>query len=198
MEANKLKIKKGAFVALIALLALSCVFMLTGCSTVQADDTAQQEQAETQAESNDWGAYFKEKIAPTIATVITSILSIYLAISPILSKVKKASERFNNATDGVNATAKKGNENTAKIEAFTTKAVDTINNASEKLTSVLDGLDERISQIEKRTSNIEQITRIGFENNADLVRNGYAAEIGRVGKEVQDAGDGNNDKTAES
>ena len=46
-------------------------------------------------------------------------------------------------------------------------------------------LDERISHIEQSTQNTERIARIGFGNMEELVKNGYAAEIEKVGKDEE-------------
>ena len=140
---------------------------------------------EQPSEETDWGVWFKDKLAPIIACVVSGALTIYIAISPILVKVKKASDKFKDATKDVNKAAKDGDDNTAKIEAF-------VGDVGTKLQTVVDdfakqakALDERISHIEQSTQNTERIARIGFGNMEELVKNGYAAEIEKVGKDEE-------------
>lgn len=141
------------------------------------------EQVEEQpSEETDWGAWVKEKLVPSIVLVVSGALTIYIAILPILVKVKRASDKFKEATKDVNNTAKNGDENAKKIESFTSEASAKLQGVANDFTDKIKALDERISRIEKSSQNTEAITRIGFGNMEELVQKGYAAEIEKVGK----------------
>lgn len=112
-------------------------------------------------------------------------MTIYIAISPILVKVKKASDKFKEAAKDVNDTAKNGDENAKKIEAFTSEASAKLQGVADEFTDKIKSLDERISRIEQSSQNTEAITRIGFGNMEELVQKGYAAEIEKVGKNYE-------------
>lgn len=141
---------------------------------------------EQPTEETDWGVWFKEKLAPIIACVVSGALTIYIAISPILVKVRKASDKFKEATKDVNKTAKDGDENTAKIEAFVGEVGAKLEKVVDEFAKKTTALDERINRIEQSTQNTERIVRIGFGNMEELVKNGYSAEIQKVGQDEEE------------
>lgn len=152
----------------------------------------EQNEVQPSAES-DWGAWVEEELVPSIVLVVSGALTIYIAISPILVKVKKASDKFKEATNDVNCTAKNGDENAKKIEAFTNEASAKLQGVANDFMEKIKSFDERISRIEQSSQNTEAITRIGFGNMEELVQKGYAAEIEKVGKN-----DEQNEESAES
>ncbi|MEG2450613.1 MAG: hypothetical protein RSB09_02650 [Clostridia bacterium] len=119
------------------------------------------EEVLTEEAGSKWQKYIEEEIVPGVILVITAIGSIYIAISPILSKVKKASGKFESATVDVNAATSNTIENSKKVAS----------------------LEDRLDKIEKATANTEEILRIGFGNLDELVTKGYANEISKVGGE---------------
>lgn len=145
-------------------------------------EAVEEQPSEEVTEGKDWAAWVKEKLVPAIVLVVSGALTIYIAISPILVKVKKASDKFKEATKDVNDTARNGDDNAKKIEAFTTEASAKLQAISDDFTNKFRAIDERISRIEQSSQNTEAITRIGFGNMEELVQKGYAAEVEKVGK----------------
>lgn len=123
----------------------------------------------------DWKAVIDEQVVPWVTLVLSSILTLYITISPILVKIKKTSDRFDNSSDKLDeskAVAEKAKKQleSAQAEVESLKA---------EFKEVKDGYDKMVRSL----SNIEQIVRIGFENSDELVKKGYAHEIAKVGKD---------------
>lgn len=151
--------KRIKFVFLFVLIAVMICVVFLVCSVVFADTELDNGEGEVAVEQRDWQKYIEEKIVPGVILVVTAIGSIYIAIAPILSKVKKASGSFESATKDVNAATNKTIDSEKKVAGF----------------------EKRLARIEKVVTNIEDISRIAFCNTEELVRKGYANEISKVG-----------------
>lgn len=150
-----------AYSLIIVVLALLLISLMAVCYASEAEeknsDGTEQIKEETKSA---WEVYVDEKLVPNIVLVLTAIGSIFIAISPILSKIRKASDKFKNATDDVNAVTSESGENKKKVA----------------------NLSLRLDNIEKSVLNTEQMTRLGFCNLDEIVIKGYASEIAKVGK----------------
>ena len=117
--------------------------------------------------------FIQENIVPWVSVVVTAIASIYIAISPVLMKIKKSSGIFDNAT-----------EKLKEAKAVAEAAKSQLKEAESEITAlkgefkeVKDGYLKMINGI----SNIEQIVRLGFGNTDELIVKGYANKIEKVG-----------------
>lgn len=133
-----------------------------------------------------WKEYVENELVPNAVLALTSIGLIVLSALPIIRKVMNAINGFNAATKDVNDTAKNGSDNAEKIENFTKEVGENLQGIADGFTESVKTLDERISRIEQSAQNTEKITRIGFGNTEELVKNGYAAEIEKVGKDEEE------------
>lgn len=133
-----------------------------------------------------WKQYLEEKLVPATTAVVSSLLLIWLGISPVLKKVINAISLFNKATDNVNATAENGEKANSSLETFKADLSQKFTEAVEAGVSNRKEQDERIKRIEQHSSNTEEIVRIGFGNTEELVTKGYAAEIAKVGADNEE------------
>lgn len=123
----------------------------------------------------DWRVVIDEQIVPWVTLAISSILSVYIAISPILVKIKKTSDRFDKSSDKLD-----------ESKAVAEKAKTQLQSAQaqiEALRSEFDEVRNGYQQMYGSISNIEKIVRIGFENSDELIVKGYANDIAKVGAE---------------
>lgn len=128
-----------------------------------------------------WKQYLEEKLVPAATAVVSSLLLIWLGISPVLKKVINATSLFNKATDNVNTTAENGEKANSSLETFKSDLSQKFTEAVEAGVATMKEQDERIKRIEQHSSNTEEIVRIGFGNTEELVNKGYATEIAKVG-----------------
>ena len=124
-----------------------------------------------------WQEYVETKLIPNVVLALSAISALCVAALPIISKIQVSVAKFNQATSDVNATVENGKktneklaEQDSKIEAFSERF-----NKMEKL------FVDNISSVKTAAENSEKILRIGFCNTDELVRKGYAREIGKVG-----------------
>ena len=113
--------------------------------------------------------YAEEKIIPIVVFVITAIGTIYVAISPVLGRIKKASEKFKSATEDVNG---------ARDESYRTRKE--MKALEEELRCDIVAVKEHERKTDETLQRMEHIMRVGFENIPELVAGGYAREIERI------------------
>lgn len=106
-----------------------------------------------------WEDFLENKMVPALAAVAGSVLSVCVAAKPIVGLVATAATKFSDATDKVNKTVENNDKNVEKIS----------------------GIEDRLQNIETTVSNIEKMNRIAFCNNKELVVNGYAKKIAKIG-----------------
>jgi len=176
---------KRIFLTLLIFLGIGIgVFAtLTTSSVVYA---AESEETTETTTNDDWGEWVKQELVPYAVLAISAISTIIVAVSPVLAKVKKASDKFKEATSGVNDTKLNGDESIKKIETFVKQTEEELQGVVDDISNKFKAFDERIEKIEQAATNTEQITRIGFGNMEELVKKGYAAEIEKVGKNGKD------------
>ena len=85
----------GIGVLLVALPTSSVVY-----AAAETDETVEA----TVEEEKGWGAWVKEELVPYAVLAISAIGTIIIGVSPILAKVKKASDKFKDAANDVNGT----------------------------------------------------------------------------------------------
>ncbi len=122
---------------------------------------------------DDFKKIIDEHIIPWVTLAISAVLGIYVAISPILAKIKKTSNIFDKSSDKLD----KSSDAALKAKEQLAAAKENIESLKEEFKEVKDGYDKMLTSL----SNIEKIVRIGFENTDELVIKGYAHEIAKVG-----------------
>ena len=168
----------GIGVLLVALPTSSVVYAAAETETVEPTEEVKEEK--------DWGEWVKQELVPYAVLAISAIGTIIIGVSPILAKVKKASDKFKDATNDVNGTKENGEKSIQKIESFTKDAEAKLQGIADDFSQRVKDFDERLTRIEQASANAEKITRIGFGNMEELVKNGYAVEIEKVGKNGKD------------
>ncbi len=126
-----------------------------------------------------WKEYAEKKIVPNAVLALSSVSAIYIAAQPIINGVQKSSARFDEATSNINTTVE-NDKNTQNALAEQDKKITSFEERFERMES---SLKEAMDPIKKASENTEKIVRIGLGNTEELIKKGYAAEIGRVGKQ---------------
>lgn len=172
---------KKLFIAMCCMLGLT--FILCGSvgvvnderiyATVASVETTETVVVEENVEEEfDWSIWFKEEVLPILIAVgsaVSVICAILLAaLKTIRSGIelfKKSKQNFDTATNGVVTSQKQISEMKSYNE--------------EQAKTML----ERLDSIEIKIGQIMTILKIAFCNNGELVKNGYANEIMKVGEE---------------
>lgn len=123
----------------------------------------------------DWRVVIDEQIVPWVTLAVSSILSVYIAISPVLVKIKRTSDRFNNSSDKLDESKAVAEKAKKQLESAQAQV--------ESLKTEFEEVKEGYKQMINSVSNIEQIVRIGFGNSDELIIKGHAHEIAKVGKD---------------
>ena len=168
----------GIGVLLVALPTSSVVYAAAETETVEPTEEVKEEK--------DWGEWVKQELVPYAVLAISAIGTIIIGVSPILAKVKKASDKFKDATNDVNGTKENGEKSIQKIESLAKDTEAKLQGIADDFSQKVKNFDERLTRIEQASANAEKITRIGFGNMEELVKNGYAVEIEKVGKNGKD------------
>ena len=116
----------------------------------------------------DWETYLKETIIPEATVIATSVGTLCLLIQPIMNKIAESASLFKKAKEQIDDTVE-GNKNQVTENA--------------EVRAQVAALKEEVDEIKRVAEHNEQILRIGFGNLEELVVNGYAHEIAKVGAE---------------
>ncbi len=122
-----------------------------------------------------WQTYIEEELLPVITMVLTVIAGIYVAISPILAKIRKASEKFKSATEDVNiatGTVKSNDRKISELEAL--------------LSQKIEHMEKESAANRKTMLEIEQMLRLGLGNMNELVMKGCARSIVAIGQDIEE------------
>ena len=124
-----------------------------------------------------WQEYVEKKLIPNAVLALSAIAALCIAVLPIISKIQAAIAKFNQATSDVNETVANGKNTDSKL-AEQDKKIEAFSDRFDEMEKMF---SEGISSIKISSENTEKILRIGFCNTQELVRNGYAREIAKVG-----------------
>jgi hypothetical protein len=122
-----------------------------------------------------WEAYLEEQLIPAALIVISSVGTICLTALPVLKQIKASGLRFDKASADVNATVKSKENYDKQLEVY-----------GERITKMETCMREGMARMERKLDRVERIERIGFGNTRELVQNGYARAIAKVGDEDED------------
>lgn len=126
-----------------------------------------------------WQEYIETKLIPNITLALSAISALCVAALPIIAKVETAVSKFKQATDDVNATVDNDKTVVQTIGEYSTK----LDVLVTELKTLKTDVESIIAPVAKKVENIEKVVHIGFCNNEELVKKGYAHEIEKVGVE---------------
>lgn len=115
-------------------------------------------------EESEESSFFREKVMPYITANISSIISALIVVFTTLGKLSAATKELK-ASNNENAWLKKKNK---------------------QLEERLARVEEKVENIDKNTIDTKEMVKIGFCNTAELVQNGYAEEIAKVGENEEE------------
>lgn len=161
--------KKILFSVLVLMFGALCFIPLASTTNqvcaVYAEETITVEEQTPLNDETEESNYFREKIMPYITANISGILSAFLVIMTTLGKIKAATTELK-ASNSENAYLKKRNK---------------------KLEEDVAELKKEVASIKKCTADTKEMIKIGFCNNSELVANGYAEEIAKVGENEEES-----------
>ena len=152
-------------------------------------------------ETDDWfrvedmEELISQKIIPIVVFAVTSIGAVYVAIAPVLNRMRRASGNMDSASGGINAQAKASREAVEKIEAFRGEVEKTVQELEAVIQKTLaenrenfqamqdiaqrrlDECQAYIEQVRQNVGRVETMLTVGFGNSDELVRKGYAKVI---------------------
>lgn len=126
-----------------------------------------------------WQAYVEEKLIPNAVFVISSISTIALLAAPFIKKILLASDKFSKATEDVNATI----NNDKKMVEYLKEYREEMGEMMEEFRKLRSDVEGYISPVKTKVENIERVVHLGFEHESQLVADGWAKEIAKVGNE---------------
>lgn len=126
-----------------------------------------------------WQEYLDTKVIPNVVLALSTISALCVAAMPIITKIKTTLTSFDKATQDVNGTAESGKNTVENV----LKCKDDIQIMMNEFIATKTEMQEALIQMQNGINNIETISRIGFGNTSELVKNGYARQIAEVGQD---------------
>lgn len=124
-----------------------------------------------------WQEYVEVKVIPNVVLALSTISALCVAVMPLLSKIKLTLTSFDKATQDVNGSAENGKNATKTV----LECKDEIKQMMKDFEVAKSQMQEAMIPIQQGVQNLEEIVRIGFCNTSELVKNGYARQISKVG-----------------
>jgi hypothetical protein len=124
-----------------------------------------------------WQEYIEVKVIPNVVLALSTISALCVATMPLLAKIKLTLTSFDKATQDVNGSAESGKNATKTV----LECKDEIKQMMNELEVAKSQMQEAMVPIQQGVQNLEEIVRIGFCNTSELVKNGYARQISKVG-----------------
>lgn len=159
----------------------------------------------TEEEQFDWGQWFKDKCLPVLIAAGTSIVTICTCLYPVLNTLNGGVKLFKGSKDNYEAVTKQVLETQKEILEFKENALSKIEQIKEQMqeevSKIAESSKENIGKIKddmqhtfeafsvdlqnllKQVENQIKVLKIAFGNNTELVKNGYANEILKIGVE---------------
>lgn len=149
--------------------------------------------------SFDFEGFLQDKVVPTLTLGLTSISTAYVAIKPLLDKIKVSAGRF----DATSAEVEKANavaQDTVKqIEQIRLEAQQKAEQQAKvaaqmyrEFQRTVDEVKQQVNDMGSSARRVEKIVSVGFGNMAELVEGGYAREIAKIEEEAKVDGTANN------
>ena len=201
------QIKRRWAVALCLVAALVMALCLVGCGRVVDTDEypgeppAKEKQpfwAEYTPEQ--WSALLQEKVIPYVVATLTALSALYLAVSPILVKVRTASEAFDKSSNELKATNESALEDAKRSKARYIKMQKAVEEAAAAMTAEVHAAMAQLQEVKEQIaqqnaeiradmqrvydmeSDILLMGKLGFGEDTELVKKGIASQIARIGE----------------
>ena len=117
--------------------------------------------------------YLNEKVIPIVVVVVSAVGTVMMAVRPVMNGVKRASEKFCAAEEGLKNTSAE----TKRTQKETKELFGNIQKSMAEMRDVCQRADEKMEALADMESRIENMMLIGFCNTPELVRGGYAQMI---------------------
>lgn len=204
---SKQKRKRRWAVALCLVAALVMMVGLVGCGrVVDTDEYPGEPPAEekqpfwAEYTPEQWSALLQEKVIPYVVATLTALSALYLAVSPILVKVRTASEAFDKSSNELKVTnesaledAKRSKARYIKMQKAVEDAVVVIKEEMHAAMEEIRATKEQIAQdnadiradmqrVYDMESDILLMGKLGFGEDTELVKKGIASQIARIGE----------------
>lgn len=203
-KSNKRRLAAAICLMVTMVLALGWV----GCGrTVDTDEYPGEPPSEgktafwTEFTPEEWKQFLDERVTPYVIITLTSLAALYLTVSPILAKVKSASEAFDKSSGELKTTNEAAAEDAKRSKARYIKMQKAVEDAvvvfkeemhaameeirATKVQIAQDNADIRadVQRVYEMESNILRMGKLGFGEDSELVKKGIAAQIAMIGEE---------------
>ena len=136
-----------------------------------------------------WNEYIETELIPSATAALAYIFAACVAAMPIIKRINDTIISFNQATKDVNTTVDTDKKLMSNVEEFKAEmrreisaSVSKLDAAVAEIQSTKVQMDELIAPVARAAQNTEEIVRIGFGEDTDLVKRGIAAVIAKVGE----------------
>ena len=164
---------KKIFYCLILALALSLLFSIA----VFAEGATKSEEMQSteEAVSFDFIGYVEGTVIPAAVAVVSSAALLYIACLPLVRSVKGAVNLIKGSKKNFDNATKKVEDNDEERRELLSEL--------KEMKEENRGLALQMQAIQGKLDEIEKIEKIGFGATSELVKNGAARKIGKVGND---------------
>lgn len=118
-------------------------------------------------------AYVKSEIVPQAVQMLGYIMALYIGTKPIINKVVTGADGFIKSSAIVSEVKNVGDKTSAEVSALVSESREAIKVYRAAAESAMC----EVAAMRADFKSIKDALRVGFANNGELVRNGYARRI---------------------
>ena len=154
----------------LVICVLSLLLVLVLALSVAASDVEGVPEDEQESARPAWQVYVEDKLAPTVASVLASVLSVYIMALPVLSGVRRASDLFGGAAADAKSVSASGED---------------IKRAVGTLIAQYTAMSEEQAHTKELLKKVLSAVAIACSASGELVKNGMARELMKAVEEYE-------------
>ena len=121
-------------------------------------------------------AYIKSEIVPQAVQMLGYIMALYIGTKPIINRVLVGADGFLKSSAIVSEVKSVGDKTSADVSALIIESREAIKVYKE----AAEAAQAEVAAMRADFKSIKDALRVGFGNNGELVRNGYARRICKI------------------
>ena len=141
-----------------------------------------------------WQAFVEQEIVPGVIFILSCAGMVYIAISPLLARMRRASDKYSAAADDANLISGSAKESTVEVKQLRVEMDAFKNELRAEISALLTADQEKIAELKAEQSAREdklqalletgvKMMSLAFSHESELVKNGTAREIMKVVEE---------------
>ena len=163
-------------------------------TVIAEQEPSEEGSAAEEPEKPAWQVFVEQEIVPGVIFILSCAGMVYIAISPLMARMRRASDKYSAAADDVNLVSGHAKENTVEVKQLRVEMDVFKNELRAEISALLTADQKKIAELKAEQSAREdklqglletgvKMMSLAFSHESELVKNGTAREIMKVVEE---------------